>query len=66
MDYAERRVRAALRRLPRGRFRFADALDDDGLGRGPVRIAVTLTLAGTGCAPTSPARTPRRQGRSTR
>ncbi len=48
MDYAERRVRAALRRLPRGRFRFADALDDDGLGHGPVRITVTLTLAGDG------------------
>jgi N-methylhydantoinase B len=46
MDYAERRVRAALRRLPRGRFQFADFLDDDGLGHGPVRIAVTLTLAG--------------------
>ena len=46
MDYAERRVRAELRRLPRGQFRFADALDDDGLGHGPVRIAVTLTLAG--------------------
>ena len=46
MDYAERRVRAALVRLPRGRFRFADALDDDGLGRTPVAIAVTLTLAG--------------------
>ena len=46
MDYAERRVRASIRRLPRGRFRFADALDDDGLGSGPVRIAVTLTLAG--------------------
>ena len=46
MDYGERRVRAALRRLPRGRWRFADALDDDGLGHGPVRIAVTLTLAG--------------------
>jgi N-methylhydantoinase B len=46
MDYAERRVRAALRGLPRGRFRFADALDDDGLGSGPVRIAVTLTLGG--------------------
>ena len=46
MDYAERRVRAALRRLPRGRFAFADALDDDGLGSGPVRIAVTLTLGG--------------------
>ena len=46
MDHAERRVRAALRRLPRGRYRFADALDDDGLGSGPVRIAVTLTLTG--------------------
>ena len=46
MDYAEGRVRAALRRLPRGRFTFADALDDDGLGHGPVRIAVTLTLGG--------------------
>ena len=46
MDYAERRVRAALRRLPRGRFAFADALDDDGLGNGPVRIAVTLDLGG--------------------
>jgi N-methylhydantoinase B len=46
MDHAERRVRDALRRLPRGRYRFADALDDDGLGSGPVRIAVTLTLTG--------------------
>ncbi len=46
MDHAERRVRAALRRLPRGRFRFADALDDDGLGHGPIRIALTLTLGG--------------------
>jgi N-methylhydantoinase B len=46
MDYAERRVRTALRRLPRGRFRFADALDDDGLGSGPVRIALALTLGG--------------------
>ncbi len=44
MDHAERRMRAALRTLPRGRFRFEDALDDDGLGGGPVRIAVTLTL----------------------
>jgi N-methylhydantoinase B len=48
MDYGERRVRAALARLPRGRFRFADALDDDGLTRRPVRIAVTLTLSARG------------------
>jgi N-methylhydantoinase B len=44
MDHAERCVRAALRDLPRGTFRFEDALDDDGLGSGPVRIAVVLTL----------------------
>lgn len=46
MRYAERRVRAALRALPAGRFRFTDHLDDDGLGSGPLRIAVTLTLGG--------------------
>ncbi|MBI5710905.1 MAG: hydantoinase B/oxoprolinase family protein [Candidatus Eisenbacteria bacterium] len=44
MDYSGRQVRAGLAKLPWGRWRFADALDDDGLGRGPVRIAVTLTL----------------------
>ncbi len=45
MDHAERLVRAELSALPRGRWRFADALDDDGLGSGAVRIAVELTLA---------------------
>jgi N-methylhydantoinase B len=44
MDHAERCVRAGLARLPRGTFRFEDFLDDDGLGSGPVRIAVALTL----------------------
>jgi N-methylhydantoinase B len=42
--HAERCVRAALAGLPRGTFRFEDFLDDDGLGSGPVRIAVSLTL----------------------
>ena len=46
MEHAHRFARAALRTLPRGTFRFADALDDDGLGSGPVRIAVALTLGG--------------------
>jgi N-methylhydantoinase B len=46
MDHAHRCARAALRTLPRGTFRFVDALDDDGLGSGPVRIAVALTLGG--------------------
>ncbi len=46
LDHAERATRAALAGLPRGRWRFTDALEDDGLGGGPVRIAVTLTLGG--------------------
>ncbi|MCC6350148.1 MAG: hydantoinase B/oxoprolinase family protein [Candidatus Eisenbacteria bacterium] len=53
-----RRTRAALSRLPRGRWRFADVLDGDGLGSGPLRIAVALSLDGraarldfTGTAP---------------
>ncbi len=45
MEHAERLVRAELAGLPRGRWRFADALDDDGLGSGPVPIVVTLALA---------------------
>src|SRR5262245_28421803 len=46
MDYAARRVRAALRALPHGTYRFADHLDDDGLRGPPVRIAVTLRIGG--------------------
>src|SRR6185369_4352604 len=46
IDHGERAMRAALAALPRGTFRFADVLDDDGLGSGPVPIRVRLTLAG--------------------
>ncbi len=46
IGYAARCMRAALSALPRGRWRFADALDDDGLGGGPVRLAVTLVTGG--------------------
>ncbi|HTR97387.1 MAG TPA: hydantoinase B/oxoprolinase family protein [Candidatus Acidoferrales bacterium] len=42
----ERRARAALATLPRGRWRFADVLDDDGLGTRDLRIAAELTLDG--------------------
>ncbi len=45
-DYSERMMRAAIRQLPQGRYRFEDQLDDDGVRRGPVRIAVTVTLHG--------------------
>ncbi|OGF17300.1 MAG: 5-oxoprolinase [Candidatus Eisenbacteria bacterium RBG_16_71_46] len=58
MRHAERCVRAALRELPRGSHRFADALDDDGLGHGPIAIAARVSLDGdrlrvdfTGSAP---------------
>ncbi len=44
MDATERRARALLAKLPRGTWRFEDALDDDGLGNGPLAIRVALTL----------------------
>jgi N-methylhydantoinase B len=40
--YGERCVAEALGQLPRGRFVFEDALDDDGLGNGPLPIRVAL------------------------
>jgi N-methylhydantoinase B len=46
LAYGERLMRAHLARLPRGRYRFADFLDDDGRGGRPVRIAAQVTLAG--------------------
>ena len=45
-DLAEARVRAGLAALPKGVYRFEDALDDDGVGEAPVRIALTLSIAG--------------------
>lgn len=46
IDHAERRVRGELARLPRGVFRFADALDDDGRSGRAVPIRVALHLGG--------------------
>ncbi|NOT32818.1 MAG: hydantoinase B/oxoprolinase family protein [Candidatus Eisenbacteria bacterium] len=36
------RMRAALRVIPRGTWRFEDVLDDDGLGAGPIPIRVAI------------------------
>ncbi|HET7226520.1 MAG TPA: hydantoinase B/oxoprolinase family protein [Candidatus Eisenbacteria bacterium] len=44
--HGARVARVAVARLPRGRWRFADALDDDGLGTGPIPIVATVTLDG--------------------
>ena len=45
-NYARRRMRAAIRRIPLGRFSFADALDDDGISDRPVRIRATVSRRG--------------------
>ena len=44
LNYSERRLRAALRRLKPGVYRYEDFLDDDGRGaeRLPIRVAVAL------------------------
>ena len=46
LDYAERRMRAAIAELPDGEYRFADTLDDDGAGTTDLPIAVALTVDG--------------------
>src|SRR5262249_12857079 len=45
-DYSERMMRAAIRRLPRGVFRFTDFLDNDGVSSEPVKIEVAIAIRG--------------------
>jgi len=45
-DYSERMMRAAIRRLPPGQYRFEDALDSDGITSRPVKIVATVTIHG--------------------
>lgn len=58
LAYGERHMRALLAAIPDGDYAFEDALDDDGLGGGPLPIRVRITIAGdaatidfTGSAP---------------
>ncbi len=58
VDYTERLTRAGIAALPDGEYAFTDWNDDDGIGSGPVRICVKLTVKGdtltadfTGTAP---------------
>ena len=46
LDYSEKMMRAAIHDIPDGVYSSEDYLDDDGQGGGPVRIAVTVTIAG--------------------
>jgi N-methylhydantoinase B/oxoprolinase/acetone carboxylase alpha subunit len=45
-DYSERMMRAAIRELPRGVYRFEDFLDNDGITARPIAIRVAVTIAG--------------------
>ena len=45
-DYSERMMRSAIRRLPRGKYHFEDALDSDGITDRPVKIVVTVVIHG--------------------
>jgi N-methylhydantoinase B len=47
-DYAETRVRAALRSLPEGEWVFVDVLDDDGAGTESIAIRCRLTISSDG------------------
>lgn len=47
-DYAERVLRSTLAGIPDGRYEFADALDDDGFGNGPLRICCAVMVEGDG------------------
>jgi N-methylhydantoinase B len=44
--YADRLVAAGVARIPDGRYRAEDALEDDGFGTSPVPIVATVTVAG--------------------
>ncbi|MBI3209797.1 MAG: hydantoinase B/oxoprolinase family protein [Candidatus Solibacter usitatus] len=47
LDYSERMMRAAIQRLPQGRYTFEDCLDSDGITPEPVRIRVAISIAGS-------------------
>ncbi len=44
-DYSERMMRAAIGKIPRGRYRFEDCLDEDGIHAHPVWIRVQVSVS---------------------
>jgi N-methylhydantoinase B len=46
LDYAQAFMTRLLASMPRGEWRFEDALDDDGAGNGPIPIRATVRLTG--------------------
>ena len=61
LDYGERMTLAELAKLPQGVFEAEDVLEDDGLGNGPFKVRVKVTVTGermiadfTGTSPQAP------------
>ena len=61
VEYSARRMRRAIAEIPDGTYEAEDALDDDGVGRGEVRLRVRVEIKGerakvdfTGSAPQVP------------
>jgi len=46
LQYAERKIRAAIRDIPDGVYRYTDYMDGDGIQPGTIPIAVAMTVAG--------------------
>ncbi|MBI4608701.1 MAG: hydantoinase B/oxoprolinase family protein [Candidatus Rokubacteria bacterium] len=46
LSYGERKIRAAIAKLPPGVYRFVDYLDGDGVREGPIPIAVAISVDG--------------------
>ncbi len=44
LDYGERMARLELQRLPKGTYEAVDYIDDDGIGNGPFRVQVKVTI----------------------
>jgi len=45
LDYGERATRLALSALPNGVYEAEDLIDDDGIGNGPFRVRVKVTIS---------------------
>ena len=48
LDYAERRIRSAIRAVPDGEYHGEAMIDDDGIGQAPVRVKAKLMVEGDG------------------
>lgn len=45
LDYGEEMIRHELRQLPKGEFTAEDWIDDDGIGNGPFKVQVKVTIS---------------------